>query len=156
MTAGTVLGKGHQILTGGGELRMQGNRGSITHMSQMTPSQQPLTGEDRLPNGLPAYVLTSNPNLVLAEARTLVTPQDTQNLLNFKNAEHQRANTMKKVPDLQTPYPLLAQASEQLANAQDYDHSKKRIFFSNVDELDCAVSESNRIKKIIYRHNLSF
>ena len=65
-----------------------------------------------MPNGLPAYVLTSNPNLVLAEARTLVTPQDTQNLLNFKNAEHERANTMKKVPDLQTPYLLLAQASE--------------------------------------------
>ena len=38
MTAGTVLGKGHQILTGGGELRMAGNRGSLTHMSQMTPS----------------------------------------------------------------------------------------------------------------------
>ena len=63
---------------------------------------------------------------------------------------------MKKVPDLQTPYLLLPQASEQLANAQEYDHSKKRIFFSNVDEVDCSVSESNRIKKIIYRHNLSF
>ena len=48
MTAGTVFGKGQQILTGGGELRINGQRGSLTHLSQLTPSQQPLTGEDRL------------------------------------------------------------------------------------------------------------
>lgn len=70
--------------------------------------------------------------------------------------EDQRATTATTVPDLQTPYLHLAREDQQRANMLNYEHSKKRIFFSSVDEVDCAVSEANRIKKIINRHNMSF
>ena len=85
-----------------------------------------------------------------------MTPQDTQNLLNFKVLEDRRANAAKTVPDLQTPYLHLARPNEQTFHALDYEHSKKRIFFSSVEEVDYSVSESNRIKKIRYRHNQTF
>ena len=52
MTAGSSVlkGTGAPIMTGGGEMRGGANRGSLTHLSQLTPSQQPLTGEDRTVN----------------------------------------------------------------------------------------------------------
>lgn len=59
---------------------------------------------------------------------------------------------MKTFPDLQTPYLNLARPNEQVVHAQDYDRVKKRKAFSYVEEVDCAVSEANRIKKIIYRN----
>ena len=93
---------------------------------------------------------------MFTEAKVLVAPEDAQNLINFRALQEQRATTGVKVPDLQAPYLHLVRPDQQTANAMNYDHSKKRIFFSTVEEVDCAVSEANRIKKVINRHNLSF
>ena len=74
-------------------------------------------------------------------------------MLNFNILEDHRANAAKTVPDLKIPYLYLPRPYENTIHALNYEHSKKRIFFSSVEEVDCSVSEANRIKKIIYRHN---
>ena len=86
MTAGGSVFKGQQIMTGGGELRIDGHhRGSITHLSQLTPSQQPLTGEDRLIHNFPLHLHGSQNNFFLTEpVKTPLTPQDAHNLLAYR------------------------------------------------------------------------
>ena len=81
-------------------------------------------------------------------------PHDLSNLLNFKLTEMQKQSV--KVPDLQAPYLHLSKPNPQISTQIAYNRSRRRIVYSTPEEVDCAVSEANRIKKIIYRHNLGF
>ena len=62
----------------------------------------------------------------------------------------------KVFPDSKTPYLFLKKPTNQQIQSMNYEHSKKRIFFSSVVELDQSVSESNGIKELNYKHNMSF
>jgi len=86
MTAGGPILKSNPIFSGGGDaLNMTGQRGgSITHISQLTPSQ-PLTGDDpRYQNNLLPGMMQSTPvNQKEVESREALFPHDIHNLLGF-------------------------------------------------------------------------
>lgn len=158
---GGRLGR-EQAMHGGqvtGETRLRHcHRGSLTYLSQLTPSQQPFMSDDRgwpKPEIATSQLGLNEKNQFYGEPPLL--QGDAQNLVNFRITEDLKAGASNKaLPDAKTPYLFLQKPSNQAMQTMAYEHSKKRIFFSTVAELDQAVSEPNTIKDFNYKHSMSF
>ena len=53
-------------------------------------------------------------------------------------------------PDCKNPYLFLRKrgAEHNITSAPRFEHARRRILFSSVEEIDANVSEANRLKKL--------
>ena len=72
-------------------------------------------------------------------------------MLNFKMKEDEVIGANGVVfPDCKNPYLFLRKggAENNITSAPRFEHARRRILFSSVEEIDANVSETNRMKKL--------
>eukprot|EP00347_Sterkiella_histriomuscorum_P019239 403342407 len=82
-------------------------------------------------------------------------PKDQQHLINFRVEEDKQVNS--GYPSSKVPYMFLNLQQTQVHQVSMHrDHQRKRIIFSNMQELDDSIGENNFMKRLQYRNKMNF